>query len=94
MIIGIATIELHLPLNESLKGKRAALKPLLVRLHKEFNISAAEIDQQDSWQHATIAVVCVSNEAAQVDQVLNHSVQWIEQHRPDLQVVDWQIELV
>jgi hypothetical protein len=94
MIIGAAIIQLHLPVNGSLKGKRAALKPLLARLHKEFNISAAEIDQLDSWHDSTIAVVCVSNDSTQAEQVLNHAVQWIEQHRPDLQVVDWEIELV
>lgn len=94
MIVGIATIQLHLPVNGSLKGKRAAVKPLLARLHKEFNISAAEIDQQDSWQDCTIAVVCVSNDATQSEQVLNSAVHWIEYHRPDLQVVDWQMELV
>lgn len=94
MIIGAATIELHLPVNGSLKGKRAALKPLLARLHKEFNVSAAEIDQLDSWHEATIAVVCVSNESVQAEQVLNNAVKWIELNRPDLQLVDWQIELI
>ncbi len=94
MIIGSATIELHIPINGSLKGKRAALKPLLARLHKEFNVSAAEIDQNDDWHNATIAVVCVANESVQVEQVLNNAVNWIELNRPDLQLVDWEMELI
>jgi uncharacterized protein len=94
MIVGVSTIQLHLPGNGSLKGKRAALKPLLSRLHKEFNISAAEIDHQDSWQDSTIALACVSNDSTQAEQVLNHAVQWIEHNRPDVQVVDWQIEIL
>jgi uncharacterized protein len=94
MIVGVCTIQLHLPANGSLKGKRAALKPLLIRLHKEFNVSSAEIDQQDSWQESTIAIACVSNDPTQAEQVLNQAVSWIELNRPDVQLVDWQIELL
>ncbi len=94
MIIGACLIELHLDGNESLKGKRAALKPLLARLHKEFNVSAAEVDHLDSWQSAAIALACVAYDTAHVEQVLNNAVQWIEHNRPDLQVVDWQIEIL
>ncbi len=94
MITGTCLIELHIEGNESLKGKRAVLKPLLARLHKEFNVSAAEVDHLDSWQSASIALACVANETAHVEQVLNHAVQWIEHNRPEVQVVDWQIELL
>ena len=94
MIVGTCLIELHIDGNESLKGKRAALKPLLARLHKEFNVSAAEVDHHDSWQTASIALACVANDPAHVEQVLTTAVQWIESNRPDLQVVDWQIEIL
>ena len=70
------------------------MKPLISRLHKEFNISAAEVDHHDSWQTASIGLASVANDAAHVEQVLNMAVQWIERNRPDLQVVDWQIELL
>lgn len=94
MIVGTCQIELHLDGNASLKGKRGALKPLLARLHKEFNVSTAEVDRQDSWDTAVIALACISNEAAHVEQVFDTVVKWIEHNRPDVQVVDWQIELV
>ncbi len=93
MIVGVCTIQLHMPANGSLKGKRAVLKPLLARLHREFNVSTAEIDQQDSWQESKIAMACVSNDPTQAEQVLNHAVSWIELNRPDVQLVDWQIEI-
>ena len=93
MIVGACVIELHLPGNGSLKGKRAALKPLLARLHREFNLSAAEVDRQDSWQECVLALACVSNDRTQVEQVFNHALHWIEHTRPDLQIVDWKIEI-
>jgi uncharacterized protein YlxP (DUF503 family) len=94
MIVGTCLIELHLERNESLKGKRGLLKPLLARLHKEFNVSAAEVDHLDSWQAASIALACVANDAAHVEQVLNNAVHWIEHNRPEVQVVDWQVEIL
>jgi len=93
MIIGACTVHLHLPGNGSLKGKRSSLKPLLSRLRKEFNLAVAEIDYHDVWQSAQIALVSVSTDAAYVHGLLERAVEWIEQNRPDVRVIDWQIEV-
>lgn len=94
MIIGICTIELHLPGNGSLKGKRRVLKSIIARVHHEFNVSIAEVDQQDAWQSAVLGVVCVSNGNDYVHGLLTKVVQWIEHNRPDVQVVDFKIEIL
>ena len=93
MIIGACTIDLHLPGNGSLKGKRSILKPLLLRLRKEFNVAAAEVNYHDVWQSAQIALVAVSTDAGHVHRLLERAIHWIEKHRPDLSVVDWHIEV-
>ncbi len=49
-MLATLTIHLHLPVGSSLKEKRGRLKPLLALLHREFDISAAEMDLNDSWQ--------------------------------------------
>lgn len=94
MIIGFCVIDLHLPGNTSLKGKRSVLKPLLLRLRKEFNVSAAEVDLHDVWQSARIALVSVSTDSGRVQGQLESAVRWIEAHYPNLQVVDWDIEVL
>lgn len=94
MIIGACTVELYLPGNGSLKGKRSLLKPLLLRLRKEFNLATAEVDYHDVWQSAQIALVSVSTDAGHVQGLLERAVRWIEKQRPDLNVVDWQIEVI
>ena len=94
MIIGTCLIELHLPGNGSLKGKRSVLKSLLARLHQEFNISAAEVGRQDAWQAAEIALATVASDAGHVQIVLQRAVGWIEANRPDVQIVDYSIELI
>ncbi len=94
MIVGVCRIHLHLPGNGSLKQKRARLKPLLHDLRKAFNLATAEVDNNDLWQSAVIGLVTVANDVAYVHTVLQEAVHWIELHRPDVQIVDWEIELL
>ena len=93
MHLGALTVELHLPGCHGLKQKRGRLKPLLAGLHRHFNVSAAEIDHQDNHHRAVIACVTVSNDARQVQRVLDGIPGWIESHSPDLQVIDQQMQL-
>ena len=94
MVIGTCTIELYLPGSSSLKAKRRHLKPLLNRLRREFNLAAAEVAANDAWQSAVIAVVTVANDAAHVQRVLDRAPRWIETRHPEVQVVDWAIEIL
>jgi uncharacterized protein len=94
MIIGACSIELYLHDPESLKDKRSVLKGLFARLHKEFNVSAGEVGLNDVWKSATIGVAVVSNNAIHASHVLENIVAWIEQNRPDMEVVDHYIETV
>lgn len=92
MVVGACVIELHLPGVRSLKGKRRRLKPLLARLQREFNLAVAEVDYNDLWQSAQVVVVGVANAPRPVEAQLQQAVRWIEHHRPDLDVIDYQIE--
>jgi uncharacterized protein YlxP (DUF503 family) len=94
MVIGVCKIELHLPGNGSLKGKRSILKPLLTHLHREFNLATAEVGHNDAWQSAEIALTTVANDPGRVHAVLERAVHWIESRHPDVQVVDWEIEIL
>ncbi len=94
MHVAALTIELRLPGCRSLKEKRSRLKPLLAKLHQQFNISAAEIDHNDSWQFAVIACVVVSKDQGHAQRVLDRIPSWIESRRPDLQIIDDQIILL
>ncbi len=93
MIIAACRLRLYLPGCASLKEKRGLLKPLLARLHREFNIAAAEVDLNDVWQSADLALVGVGNDAAHIQSELQHIVAWIERHRPEVEIVDAQFEL-
>ncbi len=94
MVIGICTIELALPGNSSLKDKRSVLKPLVVRMRREFNISVAEVGDQDVWRAATLGVAAVSNDQAYLHGLFEKLVAWIDHGHAQVEVVDWQIEFV
>jgi uncharacterized protein YlxP (DUF503 family) len=94
MHIAVLTLELYLPGCHSLKQKRSRLKPLLARLHQQFNISASEIDHLDHHTTSVVACAIVSNSAQHGQRLLNRIPGWIETHRPDLQITYHSITLV
>ena len=49
-------VELHLPTPQSLKQKRAVLRPLVEGLRRIGSYSVAEVDHHDSWQRAALGV--------------------------------------
>ena len=59
-IVGLCTLELQVPASSSLKDKRRVVRSVRDRLRSKFNVSVAEVGELDSWQFATIALVCVS----------------------------------
>ena len=94
MAIGVLTLQIHIPGCSSLKEKRSRLKPLISRLHKEFNISVAEVEQNDAWREAVIACVIVSNDQRHAQRVLQTVSKWIDEYWPDVQVENERLELI
>lgn len=93
MIVGVLTVELFLPNNGSLKDKRQVVKSLKQRVKNKFNVSIAEVGEQDLWQKSVLGVACVGTDTAFVNQVLD-SVMNVIQGTPLVQVVDYRMDLV
>ncbi len=94
MVVGTCTIDLRLPANGSLKDKRRIIKSIIARVHREFNVAIAEVDDHDTWQAATLGLACVSTDSAHAHQVLEAVVAWIERARLDAEVLDYRIEIL
>ena len=94
MHVGVLRISFRLPENSSLKGKRQVLKSIISRVANKFNISVAEIDDNDLWQLATIGVSCVSNDKRHANEVLSKVVDYIIDSRFDVEVLDYKIEIL
>jgi uncharacterized protein YlxP (DUF503 family) len=94
MHVGVCTIDLRLPGNGSLKEKRRVVKSIVARVTREFNVSVAEVDEQNTWQRAVLGVACVSASASYAHGQLERVVQWIEDQRLDVELLDYEIEML
>jgi uncharacterized protein YlxP (DUF503 family) len=83
MTIALLSLELHLPMSQSLKDKRMVLRRLKDRLGA-FNVSVAEVAQQDLWQRAGLGVVTVATSDAMAEKTLSSVLQEIERLEPGL----------
>lgn len=92
-MLAILTFHLRLPTCKSLKEKRGQIKPLISRLHREFNISVAEIDLNDKWQEAVIGCVMISNDHAFLQSALGNVAKWVEGHWSDGDIIEQRIEI-
>jgi uncharacterized protein YlxP (DUF503 family) len=94
LVIGSLILHLSLPGIRSLKSKRSILKPLLHRIHRQFNVSSAEIERNDDWDEAIIACVCVGNENGYIQRMLQSIVDFIPPLFPNVEIIDHRIELI
>ena len=94
MVVGILKLHLHLPACTSLKEKRGRIKPILARLHREFNLAAAEVDLQDRWDEAMLACAVIANESGHVQRVLQNVIVFAGQHFNDVDILDHPIEII
>jgi len=93
-MIATLTIHLHLPACASLKEKRGRIKPLISRLHREFNISVAEMELQDRWQEAVIVCAMVGNDPGHLESALQTVAKWVEGHWTDGDIINQRVEVL
>jgi uncharacterized protein YlxP (DUF503 family) len=91
--VALGMVELHLPDAASLKDKRHVLKGLKERVRARFEVSVAEVDHQDSWQRATLAVAYVSADARHANEVVSKAMDFIEDH-VEGRVLDTSVEIL
>jgi len=94
MNVGVCKISLRLPENLSLKGKRRVLKSITTRVTSKFNVSIAEVSDQELWQLATLGICCVSNNKRHTNEVLSKIVDFIINGRFEVEILDYEIELL
>ena len=93
MQIGICTVRLAIPDTFSLKDKRRVCASLFSKIRQNFNVSIAETDNQDTFRHATVAVVSVNTEKTYLYSTLSKVVSLIErEHRVIIE--DYSIEVI
>ena len=94
MNVGICKVKLRLPDNLSLKGKRQVVRSVTARLRNKFNVSVAEVEDNDLWQLATIGICFVSNDKRFTNEVLSKAVELVTNSQGDFEMLDYEIEIL
>ncbi|MCD5401209.1 DUF503 domain-containing protein [candidate division NPL-UPA2 bacterium] len=93
MVIGILNIDLNIPGNNSLKGKRRVLKSLKDKIRGKFNVSVAEVGNKDLWQRANLGIAVVSDDRRQANKILSKVIELIELAN-DTELLNYEMELL
>ena len=91
MTIGVLTFSLFIPKSNSLKMKRSVLRKLKHKLISRFNVCVAEIDCQDKWQKAVLALGFINNGRQVIDIAFSQIVKFLEQ-AADFELLDYSQE--
>ena len=78
MIVGICHLDVIIPENHSLKGKRQVIKKIIDRVRNRFNISIAEVGDNELWQRSQLGISLVGNDRRIVNSYLDKVVNFIE----------------
>ena len=93
MVIGVLQMAIRLPESHSLKEKRWTVKSIVTRIRNKFNVSVSEVDSQDAWQIATLAVAHVGNNRAHTNELLDQALNFVNQVK-QVEVVDSQLQFL
>ena len=80
-------VELYLPGPQSIKQKRAVLRPLIEGIRRLGSYSVAEVDHQDSWQRAAIGIAIVASDGERLGVRIATLHRYLEA-RADIEVID------
>ena len=78
MVIGYCSIKFYLHGNNSLKGKRRVVRAIKDRLKNDFNVSVAEVGDQDVWQSLHIGISAVGSNRPYMDGLISKVVDTID----------------
>jgi uncharacterized protein YlxP (DUF503 family) len=78
MVVGTLKLRIYIPWVHSLKEKRMVVKSLCAKVKNKFNVSIAEIEDQDIHKSIVIGLACVTNDNAHADQILGNVIKFIE----------------
>ena len=93
MTVGLLKVSLFIPASNSLKHKRMVLNSLKARIRNNFNIAVSQINDQDKWQKATLALVGVDTDRNDMNSLLSRLINFIEDF-DEVQLINHEMELI
>lgn len=66
-------VELHIGGSQSLKEKRAVLRPVIEGLRRSMSVSVAEVGRQDTWQRAEVGIAVVARDMSELERMIQQT---------------------
>ena len=79
MFVCVARLVLEIPASGSLKAKRQVLRRVTDRVKAKFNVAVAEVEDNDLWQRATIALAVVGNDRRHVNEQMDKIIHFVDE---------------
>ena len=92
MIVGAVKVTIYAPWVHSLKEKRMVVKSLCAKIKNKFNVSVAEVEDQDIHQRIVLGIVCVVSEASVANSMVDNVLNFIERNTEG-EIIDIEREL-
>ncbi len=93
MIVGTLEVTLRIGGSQSLKSRRRVVKSLKDRIRARYNVSVADVGDQNVWQSAVLAVAVVSNDGGFAREVLSKILRLVLSD-PRVDVLDHNVDIV
>lgn len=93
MVVGVCRVDLRIPGNASLKGKRKVLRKIIDRVKNRYNISISEIGDNDLWQRSQLGLSVVGNDSRHINSSLDKIINFIEGMNV-AEIIDSEIEII
>jgi uncharacterized protein YlxP (DUF503 family) len=94
MNVGVCKLKLRLAENMSLKGKRQVIKPIITLIRNKYNVSIAEVEDNDLWQIATLGICFISNDSQYTDEVIASIINFINSGRFEVEIINQEVEIM
>jgi uncharacterized protein YlxP (DUF503 family) len=91
MVVAILRVVISIPQANSLKDKRRVIKSIKDKLRNGFNVSVAEIGDQDIWRTAILGIAVISEDSSYANGVLSR-VQDLLNNRIDAVITSCELE--
>jgi uncharacterized protein YlxP (DUF503 family) len=93
VIVGTLEVTLRIGGSQSLKSRRRVVKSLKDRIRARYNVSVADVGDQNVWQSAVLAVAVVSNDGGFAREVLSKILRLVLSD-PRVDVLDHNVDIV
>lgn len=88
MVVGVCEVKLGIRWAGSLKEKRAVIRSVTDRIKAKFNVSIAEVDEQDNKKIIVLGVACVANDAKVVESIIDKVINFIIEQYIEVEIIE------